>query len=66
MQRHQQTNNLKNLKRQKKMDKPQKDKTKWKEVISQPDSITTKKAKSDPDAPVLNKTNYEKPAKKNR
>jgi len=33
------------------MDKPQQDKTKWKEVISQPDSITTRKAKSDPDAP---------------
>ncbi len=48
------------------MDKPQQDKTKWKEVISQPDVITTQKAKSDPDAPILNKTNYKKSAKKNR
>jgi len=46
------------------MDKPQQDKTKWKEVISQPDAITTNKAKTDPDSPILNKTNYDKPAKK--
>ena len=48
------------------MDKQKHDKTKWKEVINQPDSITTNKAKSDPDAPILDKSNYKKPAKKNR
>lgn len=31
------------------------DKTKWKEVISQSDEITTKKARLDPGAPILNK-----------
>lgn len=46
------------------MDKPQQDKTKWKEVISQSDEVTTNKAKSDPDAPILNKANYQKPGKK--
>lgn len=46
------------------MDKPQQDKTKWKEVIGQSDEVTTNKAKSDPDAPILNKTNYQKPGKK--
>ena len=48
------------------MDKQQQDKTKWNEVISQPDAITTNKAKSDPDAPILDKSNYKKPAKKSR
>jgi len=45
------------------MNKQQQDKTKWKEVIAQPDSVTTQKAKSDPDAPILNKTKYTKPGK---
>ena len=40
------------------MDKPQQDKTKWKEVISQSDSAITNKEKADPDAPILNKNNY--------
>ncbi len=48
------------------MDKQQQDKTKWKEVINQSDAITTHKAKSDPDAPILDKKNYQKPGKKNR
>lgn len=48
------------------MDKQQQDKTKWKEVMTQPDAVTTKKAKLDPDAPILNKSNYNKPAKKSR
>lgn len=47
------------------MDKQKQDKTKWKEVISQPDVVSTNKAKSDPDAPILEKNSYTKPAKKN-
>lgn len=46
------------------MDRQQQDKTNWNAVVTQPDEITTSKAKLDPDAPILDKYNYKKPSKK--